>query len=493
MSLLNMLGGMAAGLITDRAAKYSNPMIENLFSQDPAPIEDRSTQAIPAQMQDVPTLGVVPEASMPPVSGYDLPPMPSGDMEINLPDFFAPEDDIGILAAQYDLNPGYVESALAEGMTIPDLREAAQLSDALYDGQKRLAILKLKKAQGEDTSEDESMLSKIGGGLKNFFGSEKGMLSMALAFNTLRNKPDNQLAAGIQDRLKTISATSKDRDTALSLLDSKDPRQQTVGQMMLSGMSQSDAIALTKESDFDKKWRLSGGDPDAYKKIFGGKGTTVNVGGEGSKGLEAVDKKFADDWVAWSQGGAASMQKNIGTLRTVIDSIKEGKNLSGTLIGLAPEQGLNLFAPEAKAARDRVAGVVQQSLKETLGAQFARSEAEQLIERAYDPALDEAENLARLEALALMIEATAKAKQASMAHFSKDFTMLGFEPIPIPTAQDFYDAMDQAAARITPFRQRADETKETPLPPNATPEIKKLWEHMTPEEREEVARELGRA
>jgi len=205
MSLLNMLGGMAAGLITDRAAKYSNPMIENLFSQDPAPIEDRSTQAIPAQMQDVPTLGVVPEASMPPVSGYDLPPMPSGDMEINLPDFFAPEDDIGILAAQYDLNPGYVESALAEGMTIPDLREAAQLSDALYDGQKRLAILKLKKAQGEDTSEDESMLSKIGGGLKNFFGSEKGMLSMALAFNTLRNKPDNQLAAGIQDRLKTMS------------------------------------------------------------------------------------------------------------------------------------------------------------------------------------------------------------------------------------------------------------------------------------------------
>lgn len=205
MSLLNMLGGMATGLIADRAAKYSNPMLENLFSQDPAPIEDRSTQAIPAQMQDVPTFGVVPEASMPPVSGYDLPPMPSGEMSMNLPALGAPEDDIGILAAQYDLNPEYVESAMAEGMTIPDLREAAQLSDAMYDGQRRLATIKLKKAQGEDTSEDESMLSKIGGGLKNFFGSEKGMLSMALAFNTLRNKPDNQLAAGIQDRLKTIS------------------------------------------------------------------------------------------------------------------------------------------------------------------------------------------------------------------------------------------------------------------------------------------------
>ena len=205
MSLLNVLGSMASGLISSRAAKYAHPMLENLFSQDPAPIEDRGTQAIPAQMQGEATVGLDPYASMPPVQGYNLPQMPTGDMAINLPAVGDPKDDIGILSAQYDLNPEYVQSAMAEGMTIPNLREAAQLSDALYDGQRRLATIKLKKAQGEDTSEDESMLSKIGGGLKNFFGSERGMLSMALAFNTLRNKPDNQLAAGIQDRLKTMS------------------------------------------------------------------------------------------------------------------------------------------------------------------------------------------------------------------------------------------------------------------------------------------------
>lgn len=204
MSLLNALGSMAGGLIASRASKYVNPMFENLFSQDPAPIEDRSTQAIPAQMQGGATVGLDPYASMPPAQGYDMPPMQLGEMEMNLPALGAPEDDIGILAAQYDLNPVYVESAMAEGMTIPDLREAAQLSDALYDGQKRLSTIELKKAQGEDTSEDESMLSKIGGGLKSFFGNEEAMLGMALAFNTLRNKPDNQLAAGIQDRLKTI-------------------------------------------------------------------------------------------------------------------------------------------------------------------------------------------------------------------------------------------------------------------------------------------------
>ena len=205
MSLLNALGSMAGGLIASRASKYVNPMLENLFSQDPAPIEDRGTQAIPAQMQGGATIGLDPYASMPPAQGYDLPQMPTGDMAINLPAVGDPKDDIGILSAQYDLNPEYVQSAMAEGMTIPNLREAAQLSDALYDGQRRLATIKLKKAKGEDTSEDESMLSKIGGGLKNFFGSERGMLSMALAFNTLRNKPDNQLAAGIQDRLKTMS------------------------------------------------------------------------------------------------------------------------------------------------------------------------------------------------------------------------------------------------------------------------------------------------
>jgi hypothetical protein len=31
--------------------------------------------------------------------------------------------------------------------------------------------------------------------------------------------------------------------------------------------------------------------------------------------------------------------------------------------------------------------------------------------------------------------------------------MLGFKQTEMPTAQDFYDAMDQAASRITPFRQ----------------------------------------
>lgn len=204
MSLLNALGSMAGGLIASRASKYVNPMLENLFSQDPAPIEDRGTQAIPAQMQGGATIGMDPYASMPPVQGYDLPQMPTGDMAMNLPALGAPEDDIGILAAQYDLNPDYVQSAMAEGMTIPNLREAAQLSDALYDGQRRLATIELKKSQGEDTSEDESILSKIGGGLKSFFGNEEAMLGMTLAFNTLRNKPDNQLAAGIQDRLKTM-------------------------------------------------------------------------------------------------------------------------------------------------------------------------------------------------------------------------------------------------------------------------------------------------
>ena len=382
MSLLNMLGGMAAGLITDRAAKYSNPMIENLFSQDPAPIEDRSTQAIPAQMQDVPTLGVVPEASMPPVSGYDLPPMPSGDMEINLPDFFAPEDDIGILAAQYDLNPGYVESALAEGMTIPDLREAAQLSDALYDGQKRIATIKLKKAQGEDTSEDESTLSKIGGGLKNFFGSEKGMLSMALAFNTLRNKPDNQLAAGIQDRLKTIGESRK----ALAMLPYIQENFPEFAPLAQAGvMTAKEIMTLATKNPTQLQQYLTmlqtpeGREQLKQLKEIGAIGSSTNINVD-TKGAGKYNEKFAASLVGQQDEirdrgqVSAKLLDDLNRFSAAVGNLATGKGEEWKKDLSAIAQGLGFNVNEAELARAQsvdaaAAQMVAQELRKNKGPQ----------------------------------------------------------------------------------------------------------------------------
>lgn len=308
---------------------------------------------------------------------------------------------------------------------------------------------------------ESSFFSDIGSGLQSFFGDEAAMLALARSFNSLRHQPDQALGAALSKRLDAITTQRGENKTAQALLKSKDPRMKKVGELMTASngrLSYKDALAATKPTDFEKQLSLVGGNLDAWKTTFGKKGDTINIGGEGSEGLKQVDKGMGDEYTKFvTKGGRASAARNLGTLRTVIDDIKAGKNLSGTLIGLAPEQGLNFFAPEAKAARDRVAGVIQQSLKETLGAQFTEKEAQQLINRAYDPALDESENLARLEALAMMIEATLKAKEHAMAHYSKKFTMLGYDPagVDMPTEQDFYDAMNRAVARKSPVQQAA--------------------------------------
>jgi hypothetical protein len=484
--LMEFLRNLAMGAIADEVRK--TPQGKDIQEEYVAPVANRLMDAIipPAaasgadaidtsrqdqldaliaaenRMQPQPTANPLPQMQMP------APANPSGEI-VSLEDMtrrpvvqqaypsslsdvqMPPTAEERAMQTQDFVRQNTVPEKLSEQQAAAKVTETAKRLQAEAPDAKEDEVI--AAAVVEEGKNDPSFFDALGGKIGDFFGSEKNMLGLALAFNSLRYQPDQGLAAVLGKRLETISTESKQNRTAQALLKGKDPKQQAIGKMMLAGVSYKDALAMSKETDFDKKWRLAGSDLEKYNKYFGSKGTTVTVGGAGSKGLEEVDKTFGKDWSAWTQGGAASVRKNLGTLRTVIDSIKEGKNLSGTLIGLAPDQGLNLFAPEAKAARDRVAGVVQQSLKETLGAQFTEKEAAQLIQRAYDPALDETENLARLEALALMIESAAKAKQEAMDYFGKDFTMLGFKQTEMPTAQDFYDAMDQAASRITPFRQ----------------------------------------
>lgn len=309
---------------------------------------------------------------------------------------------------------------------------------------------------------EDSWFENFGQGVSNFFGNKENMLSLALAFNSLRYQPDQGLAAVLGKQLETYQTTSKANKTAAALMKSKNPRDRRIAKLLMAGFTLKEAYAAEKQTDFDKQLAYVGGDLNKWNEIFGKKGDVINVDtGEGSEGLKQVDKEFGKEYTKYViQGGRANASKNLGTLRTVIDKIKSGENLSGALIGLSPDQGLNLFAPDAKAARDRVAGVVQQSLKETLGAQFTEKEARELINRAYDPALSEAENLARLEALAMVVEASMKAKEHAMAYYGKGFTMLGYNPqeVAMPSQQDFYDAMNAAVARMSPIDNEATGT-----------------------------------
>ena len=143
-------------------------------------------------------------------------------------------------------------------------------------------------------------------------------------------------------------------------------------------------------------------------------------------------------------GRLISAQRNSATILSVLDQmgeVKEGQELSGPLVGSLGAFGRNIFNPEAEDVINRVSSVIQQSLKDTLGAQFAKTEGEQLIARAYDPKAPPELNAARLRALFMELDAIANAKLALNNQFTKHGTVAGYDiGLGTPTAEDFYSA-----------------------------------------------------
>jgi hypothetical protein len=111
-------------------------------------------------------------------------------------------------------------------------------------------------------------------------------------------------------------------------------------------------------------------------------------------------------------GNIAKLDVMIQNLEEVERTLRGGKaNVSGPVLGALPEVARPFVAPQAVDIEERVAGVTQGTLKETLGAQFAQKEGEGFIKRGYNPSLDEAVNARRVAGQIKIL----KAKRAELA------------------------------------------------------------------------------
>lgn len=159
-----------------------------------------------------------------------------------------------------------------------------------------------------------------------------------------------------------------------------------------------------------------------------------------SKGQEAVDKKFADEYVDFkAAGGFADVQKGLGQLNEVLGSLESGKGITGGFAEKLPIYGdasRTVWNPEGQAVKDSVEEVVQRNLRLILGAQFTEKEGARLIARAYNPALGDAENAKRVRRLITQIGTAAKAKQEAADYFEQNGTLTGFKG-KIYTSADF--------------------------------------------------------
>jgi hypothetical protein len=182
-----------------------------------------------------------------------------------------------------------------------------------------------------------------------------------------------------------------------------------------------------------------------------GKGPLVQniLGGDKlTPGQESIDKKFADDYVAWRGGGGQDTAAQIAQLKPVIQALEAGQPITGMKVAVQPDLLLAMTNPKALQSREQVEEVVQRNLRTVLGAQFTEKEGERLIARAYNPKLPPEENAKRVRRLFLQMSTAAEQKQAMVDYFDQNGTLRGFSG-KMPGVQDFYKAMEGETPTLT--------------------------------------------
>jgi hypothetical protein len=191
------------------------------------------------------------------------------------------------------------------------------------------------------------------------------------------------------------------------------------------------------------------GDMETFGKIIGE--GPPQIADNLTPGEKRVDQTFAksyEDFVL--SGGAADFEKNLEQLRGVQRELQSGKkNLTGPVLGRMPDAVTSFSHPEAVDARQRVEEVVQRNLRIILGAQFTQKEGENLIARAYNPALDEATNAKRLARLISSMEKMKDAKLKAMDYFERHGTMKGFKGTTQFSVGDLLADLDGPEQRAT--------------------------------------------
>lgn len=192
-------------------------------------------------------------------------------------------------------------------------------------------------------------------------------------------------------------------------------------------------------------------------KPFGGTERPDNSGAPSvTPAQAAVDRAYADEYQQWRTGGATDVEKQVGQLEDALSMLNRARgvdnegndlpegaqgNVSGPGVGLIPDFLQSAINPDAVNTREMVEEVVQRNLRLILGAQFTEREGQRLIERAYNPRLDEAENARRVERLLQQIRSAANAKEQAARYFEANGTLAGWNGQP-PTIQDFENAID---------------------------------------------------
>jgi hypothetical protein len=140
------------------------------------------------------------------------------------------------------------------------------------------------------------------------------------------------------------------------------------------------------------------------------------------------DRQAGKDYSQFiSDGGFSGLDRRINTLEKTISELEQTPNATGPIRGLLPDKVRAVTNPKAAAIKDRIAGLIQESARQILGAQFTEKEGEKLVQRAYNDQLAPAENIARAKAVLQELKDKASIKARQMKHIEEKGSLEGFE------------------------------------------------------------------
>lgn len=260
---------------------------------------------------------------------------------------------------------------------------------------------------------DKDTMEDLGARLSQAFGG----LTMRgnSAAETAANMKRMQAAAANKQKNKTMDYLIKNNpEMAKTLLSLPEQYRGKAMETMLG-------MGSGEESAFAEKVRMlqETGVPraDAISQVLSGSGTNINMNmGGGAKPFETKLGEQAAEWYGSRQVTSRENRREanrvIGDLQ---NAIKNGQPITGSWASYLPETLRNVVDAEGLDMQQSVERIVQQSLKETLGAQFAQKEAEQLFARTWNPKASPEVNLRRTQRLLGELDAYA----ANMDHITQ--------------------------------------------------------------------------
>jgi hypothetical protein len=211
-------------------------------------------------------------------------------------------------------------------------------------------------------------------------------------------------------------ATLRKRYSDMSEVEKESPEGKLLADYIQDFAGLGGALRYNPQTEFDKKRAAE----EAKQGRDFGEGPLTT-------GQIATDKGFATFYKDYNSKGRGA--KNVANVERLDDAkeimkyaAKNGIAISSVPFSLVAQRpSLSaFFSPEGVMAQERVASVIQQSLKEILGGQFAEREGIALIQRGYNPALNPEENLERLLDLEAQVLQIVESEQDAVEYYENN-------------------------------------------------------------------------